>query len=297
MPNLKINKIQDGSKQALIKEFKMFLCITGGAFLFAFNLISFIRTGGLFPSGFSGLAVLIQRSLAKYFSINIPFTILYVPINLPAVYIAFKYIGKKFTFYSLYAIILMSVISDILPTITITSDMLLISVFGGIINGVACTLCLLSGASAGGTQFLSVYFSEKKGIDTWNYVLLGNVVLLVIAGFLFGWEKALYSIIFQFVSTQILNTLYKRYQKHTLLIITDNVEETYHRINELTNHDATIFKGTGCYEGAERQMLYSVVSSDEVSQVIKVIHEVDPSAFINSLRTEQIEGRFYRPER
>ncbi len=297
MPRLKTKKINETSKKAIIKEIRTFVLLSAGAFLFAFNLISFVRTGDLFPSGFSGVAVLIQRILAKYLSINIPFTVLYVPVNLPPVYIGFKYIGKRFTFYSLYAIVLMSVIADILPTVKITSDMLLIAVFGGILNGVAATLCLLSGASGGGVDFLSIFFSEKKGIDMWNYILLGNVALLLIAGFLFGWEAALYSIIFQFVATQILHTLYKRYQKHTLLIITEKAEEAYHRINELTNHDATIFKGTGCYEGAERQMLYSVVSSDEVSQVIKVIHEVDPSAFINSLRTEQIEGRFYRPER
>ena len=114
-----------------------------------------------------------------------------------------------------------------MPSLEVTSDPLLISVFGGIINGCAISLCLSASATSGGTDFIAIYFSEKKGVDTWNYVLAGNVAMLVVAGLLFGWEKSLYSIIFQFVSTQVLHALYKRYQKQTLLIITDHPDEVY----------------------------------------------------------------------
>ena len=172
--------------------------------------------------------------------------------------------------------------------------MLLICIFGGIINGISVCLCLFVGASAGGTDFISIYFSEKKGIDAWNYIFMGNVCILITAGILFGFDRALYSIIFQFCSTQIIQILYKRYQKHTLLIITDQPSAVYGRISEITHHDATLFKGTGCYEGAERNMVYSVVSSEEVNMLTKEIREIDPKAFINVIKTEQVNGRFYR---
>ena len=86
-----------------------------------------------------------------------------------------RYLGKKFTFYSIYVIALSSIMTDLLPAFRITNDVLLICIFGGIINGISVCLCLFVGASAGGTDFISIYFSEKKGIDAWNYIFMGNV--------------------------------------------------------------------------------------------------------------------------
>lgn len=162
------------------------------------------------------------------------------------------------------------------------------------INAFAISLCLHADATSGGTDFIAIYFSEKYGVDTWNYIFAANVVVLIIAGGLFGWNEALYSIIFQFTSTQLLRLLYKRYQKETLFIITAKPEEVYQSIREVTHHDATIFKGIGCYRKQECNMLYSVIGSDEIRIVVTKIREVDETAFINIMKTEQITGRFYK---
>ncbi len=276
------------------KELKRFLFCTAGAALIAFNLKSFVNAGGLFPSGFSGITLLVQQICSTFFHFSIPYTAVYIPLNLLPIYIGIRYLGKKFTLYSIYVIALSSILTDLLPAFTVTNDVLLICIFGGIINGAAVCLCLFVGASAGGTDFISIFFSEKKGIDAWNYIFMGNVCILVTAGILFGFDRALYSIIFQFCSTQIIQLLYKRYQKHTLLIITDQPSAIYGRISKITHHDATLFQGTGCYEGAERNMVYSVVSSEEVNMLIKEIREIDPKAFVNVIKTEQVNGRFYR---
>ena len=90
----------------------------------------------------------------------------------------------------------------------IISDMLLISVFGGIINGFSISLCLIAGATSGGTDFISIAISEKYHVDAFNYILIFNAVMLTADGFIFGWEKALYSIIFQYTSTQVINLIY-----------------------------------------------------------------------------------------
>ena len=281
-------------KNHILNPLFQFLAVTFGAVLFAINLRTFIPAGGLYPSGFSGIAILIQRVCAKFFALDIPFTALYIPINLIPIYIGFKYIGKRFTLYSLYVISLTSILTDTIPKFVITDDMLLISVFGGILNGLAVVVTLLAGASGGGMDFISIFMSERKGKDAWNLILLTNSLILLTAGCIFGFEKALYSIIFQYCNTQIIKFFYKRYQKHTLLIITDKTQEIYEQIRIVTHHDATLFVGTGCYEGTERKMLYSVVSSDQVSTVINIIKEIDPKAFINSLKTEELSGRFYK---
>ncbi|HKM28763.1 MAG TPA: YitT family protein [Anaerovoracaceae bacterium] len=281
-------------KSGAKKEFIRIVVLIIASAIIAFNLKSFVRTGGLFPGGFSGITVLIQQIAEQFFHITLPYSAIYVPLNLIPIYIGFKFIGKRFTLYSCLVIVLSSVLTDIMPAFTITYDIVLICIFGGLINGVAIALCLFVGASAGGTDFISIYFSEKKGIDTWNFVFMGNVCILVVAGVLFGFDKALYSIIFQFTTTQILQGMYKKYQKQTLWIITEQPNVVYGRIKEITNHDATLFRGIGCYEGTERNMVYSVVSSEEVDRVIKEIKDADPKAFINVTKTEQLDGRFYK---
>lgn len=176
----------------------------------------------------------------------------------------------------------------------ITDDMLLCAIFGGILNGVAISLCLFAGASSGGTDFISIFISEKTGKSAWNLIFIFNCFVLFIAGLLFGWDKALYSIIFQFTSTQMLKVLYKKYEKTTLLIITDKPTEIYAKIKELTNHGATIFEGHSEFSGKTHKMVYTVVSSSESGNLEKALRTVDPDAFINVLQSKEIIGRFFK---
>ena len=244
--------------------------------------------------GATGLTLLIQRSFELFFQIEIPYTIVNVILNIIPIYIGFRFIGKKFTLYSCLCIMLTNILTDIIPGFAITYDTLLISIFGGLINGFVISLCLWMNATTGGTDFIAIYFSEKKGIDSFNIVLGMNAIILIAAGILFGWDKALYSIIFQYTSTQVLHVLYKQYQQNTLFIVTNRAEEVIEAIAQLCNHGATIMDGEGSYEHHERKVVYSVVSSAECKHVLSAIKEVDPKAFVNVIKTEQISGHFYQ---
>lgn len=283
------------SKQNKIKrEIITIFCLTLASAVIAFNLKSFVDTGGLFPGGFSGVTILLQGIGSNFFDINIPYSVIYLPLNLIPAFIGVKYISKRFTFYSFYVVFLSGVLTDIFPSVTITYDTLLISIFGGIINGACMSVCLTNGASGGGTDFISIFFSEKKGVDAWSYILMGNIVVLVTAGLLFGFDRALYSIIYQYSSTQVIQLLFKRYQKNTLLIITSVPDAIYGKLRELTHHDATMIRGIGMYEGSERHILYSVVGREEINKLVSEINKIDPKAFINIIRTDQVSGRFYK---
>lgn len=278
----------------IFRESRRLILIVVASFIMAINIKGFIRAGNLIPGGFNGITLLIQQIGLEFFNLEIPFTLVNLLLNAVPVFISFKFIGKKFTGYSCLMIVLSGILTDILPGYPITHDTLLVCVFGGIINAFAISLCLFADATSGGTDFIAIFFSEKFNVDTWNYIFAANVVVLLIAGALFGWNEALYSIIFQFTSTQVLHLLYKRYQKQTLYIITSKPEEVYQSIRDVTHHDATLFKGIGCYQKQECNMLYSVVGSDEIRKVVTKIREVDQSAFINIMKTEQITGRFYK---
>ena len=108
-------------------------------------------------------------------------------------------------------IFLTGIFTDMVPGYKITYDLLLISIFGGMINGFVISVCFAMNATTGGTDFIAIYLSEKKGVESFNLVLGLNVIILSAAGLLFGWDKALYSIIFQYASTQVLHALYKKF--------------------------------------------------------------------------------------
>lgn len=281
-------------KNQLLDMGKRILMITVASLVMALNLKSFVRTGGLIPGGFNGLTVLLQEIGLFLWKVELPFSLINFLLNAIPVIISFKFIGKKFTGLSCLMIVLTGIFTDLLPELTVTTDILLVAVFGGLFNAVAISICLFARATSGGTDFIAIFLSEKLGIDSWNYIFAGNVVILVIAGMMFGWDKALYSIIFQFTSTQVLQTLYGRYQKQTLLIVTKHPEEVYEAIKSITNHDATLLKGVGCYEKKECNILYSVVGRDQVRKVLNSVRKADPEAFVNMIRTESLSGRFYQ---
>ena len=270
------------------------LIIVACSFLTALNIKTFVRAGNLFPGGATGLTLLIQQVFSRYLHIELPYTIINVLLNAGPVYIGFRFIGKKFTAYSCLMIVLSSVFTDMLPTLMVTDDILLVSVFGGIVNGFIVSTVLMSGATTGGTDFIGIFLSDKKGIDSFHIVLGINACILIVAGALFGWDRALYSIIYQYTTTIILHSLYRKYQQGTLFIVTNKPAEVCAAISSVSHHGATILEGEGSYDHTERSMVYSVVSSAESHKVISVVRGVDDKAFINLLKTQELSGRFYR---
>lgn len=261
--------------------------------IMALNIKIFVHAGELIPGGATGLTVLIQRICLHFFHYEISYTLVNLVLNAIPVYIGFRFIGKKFTLLSLVMILATGILTDIIPPLPITYDTLLVAVFGGIFNAVAVSLCLRNDATSGGTDFIAIYFSQKKQIETWNYILGFNAIILCIAGYFFGWDKALYSIIYQYVSTQTLHLLYRNYQRTTLFIITTKAEEIAPKIHEICHHGATLIDVQGAFEHTNKKLVYSVVSSVDVHKVMYEIKRIDPKAFINVLDSAEISGRFY----
>ncbi|MDR2618195.1 MAG: YitT family protein [Treponema sp.] len=280
---------------------KRLMLILAGSVVMAFNINTFVHAGGLIPGGFTGLTLLIQEICLRYGNFHVPFSAIYYALNAAPAVICFRFIGRKFALYSILMIILSGFLTDFMPAMFIRflqlHDTLLSAVFGGLINGAAVSLCLFADASSGGTDFVAIFISEKYHKDAWNYIFAGNCVILIVAGWLFSLDKALYSIIFQLTTTAVLNFLYQGYQQKTLLIITNKPDAIYALIREKTNHGATSFEGFGNYEKKQRVLLYSVVSANEVSVLVTAIKRIDPAAFVNVIKTEQINGHFYhRPK-
>lgn len=281
-------------KQQWKKNMTSIVCVLIASIIMSINIKSFVRAGHLIPGGFTGLSLLLQRILSTYMNIDVPYSVINISLNALPAFIGFKMIGKKFTIYSVVMIVLNSFLVDLIPVTPITYDPLLVSVFGGILNGIAIAIALYGKASSGGTDFIAVYLSNKLHQSSWNIVFGINVVILISAGMLFGFEAAMYSIIFQFVSTQIIERFHQRDQKVTLFIITKNEQLLEEHLLEYTHHGVTKFFGEGCYLKEDKTMLYTVVGADEVKDVIDFVRKLDPEVFVNIIKSQGVTGRFYQ---
>jgi uncharacterized membrane-anchored protein YitT (DUF2179 family) len=284
--------------QAVLYTTKRIALLLAGSVLMAFDINTFVHAGGLIPGGFTGLTLLIQEICWRYGQFRLPFSVINYALNAVPAIICYKFIGKKFALYSCLMIVVSGLLTDWMPAMFIEflqiHDVLLSAIFGGLLNAVAISLCLYADATSGGTDFIAIFISEKYRKDAWNYIFAGNCVILALAGFLFSLDKALYSIIFQFTTTAALGALYHGYQQKTLLVITSMPEDVYMYIREQTGHGATSIEGMGHYEKKKRVVLYSVVSANEAAGVIRGIMKIDPKAFVNMIKTEQINGLFFK---
>ena len=274
------------------------LVIMVSSVIVALNFKSFVQAGDLFPGGFTGLTRLLQRCAQEYWHITLPFAPLNLLFNAIPAAVSLKLIGKRFTMYSCLAIVFSSFFTDMIPAVPVTEDILLICVFGGLVNGFAISLCLQVRITSGGTDFIAIALAERKNINAWNYIFCGNVVMLMVAGALFGWDRALYSIIFQFASTQVVRMMDPDGRRMTLFIVTgrEKAGGVCAQIQD-TRHTATLIEGVGLYNGEPCVMIYSVVGSNQLRRLTRKVKQADPQAFVNVIRTEKLMGNFYRDPR
>ena len=272
----------------------MALAVTVSAAIQAFALTSFSVPAGIYPAGFTGLSRLVSDVLRDFFGIHLPFFYLYLLINVILAVVVFKHIGKFFTIFSVIQTTLMSVFSSFLPAMHILDDPLLIAIFGGLINGFGVSIALTNGASSGGTDFLSIYYSNKFHRSMWDYVFAFNCVMIFAAGMLYRWEIAAYSMIFQYVSNLIISKRHKRYTHQAIIIVTKNPQEVIDSIFKNVRHGITEVKAKGAYKGDDETILYTVVNSFQTAEVVKYALEGDPRAFIETRNTLNVYGNYYQ---
>lgn len=268
--------------------------VTFSALIYSLGMNFLVKPANLFPGGYGGVARLVSEVLLKYAHVNVSFSIIYFLLNLITVLVVWRQIGPKFMIFSFIFVTYSSLFTAVIPVHVVTEDILLASVFGGVISGIATGLVLRSNASSGGTDFIAIWMSTKFNKPTWNYVMVGNAVILSVAGLLFGWDKALYSIIYQFVSTQIVSLMHQRYKYSRIDIITNRPEEIRNLILLTSRHGITKVACEGMYTHKEHSMLIITVNTYQLQNVIKAIQQADPAAFITICTVDRIIGNYHQ---
>ena len=269
--------------------------VIGSSALMAFSMNIFMGEASLLPAGFMGVAKLVNMFGSKM-GVYIDTSLVLFCINLPVALFSAKKISKRFVFFSLLQVFLLSGFTRIIPTMPIFDEPVLNVIFGGCVYGFAIALALRGGASTGGTDFIALYVSHKTGKEIWMEVFVFNCVLLAIFGYSFGWEHAGYSIIFQYISTHMITTFHNRYKLEMMQIFTKNPDTVVDEYLKHFQHGITVLNGTGGYTGEDTAMLMSITSSYELHDAIEVITSADPDAIINVTKTSQFIGKFAQPK-
>ena len=258
----------------------LYLCgILVSSFVYSFGMNTFVKSGNLFPGGYAGIARLLSLLSDTVFPFVISFSAIYWVLNVITMAFVWKRVGHKFILYSFIWFSLTSFFTGILKMPEITSDPLLIAIFGGLVNGAAIGLALKSNASSGGTDFIAIDLSIRLNRPTWNYLFAANAVVLVIAGLTYGWNQALYSIIFQNVSKEAVNTLHQRFKISHLEVVTDHGEEVSHAVFENVRHGITKLKAEGEFSHKDHSLLMMDINSYQLNDVIRTIKTVATKAF------------------
>ena len=280
-------------KNVMVRRLITIFSVIISALLQTYVIQAFIRPAGLLSSGFTGVAILIERVTALHgysFSTSLGMLVL----NIPVAILCSRSISMRFTFYSMIQVFLASIFLKIFHFQPLFDDVLLDVVFGGFLYGLAIAIALRGNASTGGTDFIALYVSNKTGKSIWEQVFAGNVVLLCIFGYLFGWIYAGYSILFQFVSTKAIAAFHHRYERVTLQVTTTKADEIIREYVKQYRHGISYVNAVGGYSKQKMYLLHTVVSSYEVNDIVHLMRDADPHVIVNMIKTEDFYGGFYR---
>ena len=278
----------------IIQQTKKVLIVIIGAFLNAIAMNFFLIPADVYASGFTGIAQLSFRISEDYLPFTISTGLTLLLLNIPVTILAWKKVGRSFTIYSFLSVALMSLFLEIVPIYRFNDDILLNAVFGGVIAAVGVGLTLKWGASTGGLDIIAMILSRMKDKPVGIYFFALNAVIILTAGMIFGWEKALYTLVALYASTRVIDAIHTRHEKLTAMIITKKGKEVKDAIHEKMVRGITTVPAKGAYSGEDKEMLIIVITRYELYDLERIIKDVDENAFTNIVQTAGIFGFFRR---
>lgn len=275
-------------KQFLIRIIKKYILIFLGSVLAAIGLEIFLIPNQIIDGGVIGISI-----IASYLS-KFPVGIFIFILNLPFLIIGYKQIGKTFTLSTLFAVASLSVwVSIFHPIPGLTKDVLLAAVFGGIILGIGVGLIIRYGGSLDGTEIVAIILDKRSGFSVGEIVMFFNIFILSSAGLVFGWDKAMYSLIAYFIAYKLIDiTVQGLNESKAVFIVSDKGEEIAEVLMARLGRGVTILQAKGGYSGEPKLVLYVVLTRLEIAKLKTIINTIDENAFLTINDVHEImEGK------
>ncbi|MCL1948292.1 MAG: YitT family protein [Turicibacter sp.] len=273
---------------------KDYVTILVGTLLFVFAMQWFIVPAGLYSGGLTGVLQLLLPVFAHWTGLDFNLGLLLFVFNVPILWLAWNSIGRRFAILSVAVVILSSVLLGLVPVHNFADDMLLNTVFGGVLVGLGGGMILKVGASSGGLDVISQYISLKYDGSVGKYSFIVNAVIILVAGLVYGWTISLYTLINIFITATVYDRVHTAHQNLTLYIVTDKEDAMIQGIWEQLYRGITLLDARGAYTKESKSVLMIVLSSYELYEALQVIKAVDSRAFTNVVRSEAVQGNFVK---
>lgn len=276
------------------------------SFVLAASVKLIVQPNNFLAGGVSGLTVLVSR----YISIQMKnsaleatlYSVLYIVFNIPVFVFGFKKVGKQFVWYSLVNVLIFSAFVSLIPSSWVNLfqlnqiDLLTLALLAGLLTGVASVIAFVNEFSSGGTDIISIYLSRSKGKGIGSYSFIMNIFILLMGGIIFkNFVSLIYTVIYFFASSLVVNNLYIGHKKTMVEIITENPNELVDRLMQESNHGCTILSGVGAYSKNEKKILRIVVASNQIRRICDIVKEIDDKSFTTLIDIKQVNGDFYIP--
>lgn len=274
-------------KEIFADYLKKALCWLFGTFIVAVALEMFLLPNKIIDGGVIGISMMVS------YVTKLNLGLLIFCINIPFLLLAYKTLGRKFVINTFVATAMLSVATNLVVNLKpVTGDLLLATVFGGILLGLGVGLILRNNASLDGTEMLSIMISKRIKIVSVGELLMGmNLFVYGAAGFLFGWDRALYSILTYYVASKVIDTVLEGLDKaKSVRIVSEFWEEIGDSIMKELDISVTYIKTKGGYSKQEKILTFCVVNKFDMPKLKEVVHNVDPKAFIVTEDVHEVEG-------
>ncbi|MFS7422085.1 YitT family protein [Carnobacterium maltaromaticum] len=263
----------------------------------AIALNNFLIPARVYGAGLNGVSQLLSSFLFDFSHIEISTGLLIMLFNIPIALLGWYKVGRDFTLFSFLTVALMSIFSMILPIQEVTNDPIMNAIVGGVISGVGVGLSLKYGFSTGGMDIVSMVLAKTTGRSIGTLMFGINFIVISLAGFAYGWEYALYTLLSIYVLTKVVDTIHTSHQKVTAMIVTQHSAEMTIAIKEKLIRGITLLPAKGGFSGADSSVLMVVVTRYELYDLEQAVKETDPFAFVNILQTNRVIGEFWDSDR
>jgi len=260
--------------------------ITVGAVIAAFALEEFLVPFTILDGGVVGISMIISQLS------GIPLGILTIALNIPFMIVGFKRLGIRFLIKAIYAMIIFSSFLGVFEDMKeVTNQEILVVVFGGVLLGIGVGLILRYGGCLDGTEIVAMLLSHHIEFSVGQIVLFFNIIIYTVAGFLFGPDRALYSLLTYFITSKIIDIVENGMEQgKSVMIITDHGKDIADKIYSQLGRTCTQMEGKGMVSNGKKTVLYCVITRVEVPAIKKIINDADVSAFMTISDVSEIVG-------
>jgi len=261
--------------------------ITMGNLILAMGLKSIIIPHGMITGGFSGLGILLL-----YYTESLTPGLWYLILNIPVFIIGWKFVSKRFLYYSLFGMITLTILIDLVNFKIDISDPWLATLAGGILVGTGAGIVFRSLGSAGGNDIIAILLNQKFGVRIGTYNFLYNFVLFLFSFGTLNTDLILYSMAASYISSQVIEyciTLFN--QRKMIIIISREPKKIADQIIHKLRRGATFLKGEGAYTGQNKDIILTIANTFQIKRIEEIVFGIDPDAFMITENTFNVLGK------